>query len=123
MRYGYPEERKNEVPSMSQGKPVCHKEYGTLMGSLTALRILSLSWNENRTSADRKTENRMTCKDKCTAQEYNPKKTVRDIKNTLYKRCNGCEICITYQGVFCPCCNMRLSTRQKSRKSREGGGY
>ena len=122
MRCGYPEERKNEVPTLSQGKPVCHKEYGTLMGSLTALRILSLSWNENRTTSSRENKKRMTCKNKCTAEEYNPKKTVRDIKNTLYKRCNGCEICITYQGVFCPCCNMRLSTRQKSRKAR-GGGY
>ena len=122
MRCGYPEERKNEVPTLSQGKPVCHKEYGTFMGSFTALRILSLSWNENRTTSSRENKDKLTCKNKCTAEEYNPKKTVRDIRNTLYKRCNGCEICIKYQGVFCPCCNMRLSTRQKSRRS-QGGGY
>ena len=58
------------------------------------------------------------CKGVCTKPIYNHRKIVRDIKNTTYKRCNSCGVCISYEGIFCPCCRCRLSTRQKARKTR-----
>uniref|UniRef100_A0AAT9JA25 ORF12 n=1 Tax=Nitrosopumilaceae spindle-shaped virus TaxID=3065433 RepID=A0AAT9JA25_9VIRU len=58
------------------------------------------------------------CKGICTKPVYAHKKVVRDIKNTTYKKCSSCCLCISYEGIFCPCCRCRLSTRQKPRKTR-----
>lgn len=30
------------------------------------------------------------------------------------KRCNGCEIYIYWNGIFCPCCSSRLRTKPRS---------
>lgn len=37
------------------------------------------------------------------------------------KRCVTCGVCFAYDGVFCPCCGMRLRTRtQGSMSGRRG---
>ena len=52
-----------------------------------------------------------TCKSICLKTEYDHKKTVKNIKNTPYKKCSNCCVCIKYEGISCPCCSIRLSNR------------
>ena len=51
------------------------------------------------------------CKGQCTRPEYEHKKIVKNIKNTPYKKCSTCHVCVKHDGIFCPCCNYRLSNR------------
>jgi len=32
------------------------------------------------------------------------------------KRCNHCDVYITWEGLFCPCCNLRLRLAPRSGK-------
>ena len=35
------------------------------------------------------------------------------------KRCQTCQIFVYHNGLFCPCCNMRLRTTSRNRKLKE----
>lgn len=35
------------------------------------------------------------------------------------KRCNSCDIYIKYDGLFCPCCNLRLRMSSRYTKFKE----
>ena len=35
------------------------------------------------------------------------------------KRCQTCQIFVYYNGLFCPCCNMRLRTNSRYTKLKE----
>ena len=62
---------------------------------------------------------RITCKNKCKNSIYSPKKIVRNIKETEYKRCSTCYICIKWEGVYCPCCSIRLKVSPRNNGSRK----
>ena len=60
----------------------------------------------------------MSCKGKCEA--------IRGLKpgnGSRYasgqKRCNECELFILYDGVRCPCCNLKLRSKPRHRQDRE----
>ncbi|MBS1268991.1 MAG: hypothetical protein MAG458_01727 [Nitrosopumilus sp.] len=35
------------------------------------------------------------------------------------KRCTKCCVYMKYEGVFCPCCNIRLRSKPRSSKARQ----
>jgi len=35
------------------------------------------------------------------------------------KRCQGCEIFIKWNGIYCPCCNKRLRNKPRNRFTKE----
>jgi|LWDU01.1.fsa_nt_gi rRNA maturation endonuclease Nob1 len=61
----------------------------------------------------------LTCKGVCFNPEYAYKKTIRNITKTPYKKCSKCCLFIKYEGVFCPCCGVKLSNRAANNKSRK----
>ena len=56
----------------------------------------------------------MGCKDQCTKPEYEPKKLVKFLETSPYKKCTTCCIYIKWEGLYCPCCSYRLSKRAKN---------
>ena len=55
---------------------------------------------------------RINCNGIC--QKFKAKKPMKGGRYDFgQKRCNSCGIFINYEGLFCPCCNIRL--RQTSR--------
>ena len=61
----------------------------------------------------------MTCKGICNDPIYSPKKIVRDIQNTKYRRCSKCSMCLIYDGVYCPCCCIRLKVSPRNNNARK----
>jgi len=59
------------------------------------------------------------CKNICQRLEYESKKLVRNITKSPYKKCSRCCLCIKYEGIFCPCCGVKLSNRAKNNSSRK----
>lgn len=55
----------------------------------------------------------LICKNICLNPEYKHKKVVRNLLKTNYKKCSKCVIFIEYDGVYCPCCGIKLSKRRK----------
>ena len=53
----------------------------------------------------------LICKNICLHPEYAHKKLVRNITKTPYKKCSKCCLFIKYDGVWCPCCGVKLSNR------------
>ncbi len=55
----------------------------------------------------------MACQGICIRHE-----AVKDFRGHHYtdgnKRCQNCEIYIKWEGMFCPCCSLRLRTRPRS---------
>ena len=56
----------------------------------------------------------LVCKNICMHPEYAHKKIVRDLANTPYKKCSKCCVFIKYDGIWCPCCGVKLSKRAKN---------
>ena len=56
----------------------------------------------------------LICKNICLHPEYAHKKIVRDLANTPYKKCSKCCLFIKYEGIYCPCCGVKLSNRAKN---------
>lgn len=54
-----------------------------------------------------------TCSKRCT--EF---KTLKRYWNGG-KRCSTCEIFIEYEGVWCPCCGIKLRTRTRNSKRKK----
>ena len=61
----------------------------------------------------------LICKNTCLEPIYEHKKMVRNITKTDYKKCSKCCVCLKYEGLFCPCCGIRLSNRAKNNKARQ----
>jgi len=59
------------------------------------------------------------CKNICTNIMYNPKKLVRNVSQTLYKRCSKCCMFLKDVGIFCPCCGNRMKVSPSNNKSRK----
>jgi hypothetical protein len=59
--------------------------------------------------------NKMTCKGICQRHKASRPKTG---KRYLIgqKRCQGCEIFIDWQGIWCPCCGYRLRVNPRHSK-------
>lgn len=60
----------------------------------------------------------MACKGICTRYKAIGPMSEGRYKNG-YKRCNVCDLFITYEGLFCPCCGMRLRVKPRSKKYKE----
>lgn len=58
----------------------------------------------------------VTCNGICLKLEFKTSRGRRTDYTLGVKRCNHCEIYIKYDGIFCPCCGIRL--RYKSRWKR-----
>ena len=59
----------------------------------------------------------MTCNGIC--KEYKVKRHKDRFRYKHgHKRCRVCDIFIKFEGLWCPCCNCRLSLRQRNRKRR-----
>ncbi len=60
----------------------------------------------------------MTCKGLCI--KY---KALKPLQLSRYlvgqKRCNTCSIFLEWDGLFCPCCNVRLRTTSRYTKYKE----
>jgi len=54
---------------------------------------------------------------------YEHRKTVRHIAETDYKKCSKCCVFIKWEGLYCPCCGVRLSNRAKNNKARQDRVY
>jgi len=60
----------------------------------------------------------MVCKGVCT--KYKAKWTMQQFRYTNgQKRCNICEIFVTWDGRHCPCCGMLLRTRPRISRYRQ----
>ena len=60
----------------------------------------------------------LSCKGQCQLK-YTTKKTIANAKENGYKRCSKCLVFIKYEGVYCPCCGVRLKTSPRNNKSRK----
>ena len=59
----------------------------------------------------------MTCKGIC--HRYKARWTTNTLRYANgQKRCNVCEIFLSWDGYFCPCCGMLLRTRPRSMKGK-----
>jgi hypothetical protein len=65
----------------------------------------------------------LICKNTCLNPVYEHKKTVRHIAETDYKKCSKCCVFIKWEGLYCPCCGVRLSNRAKNNKARQDRVY
>jgi rRNA maturation endonuclease Nob1 len=61
----------------------------------------------------------MTCKQICKHSEYEAKKYIRGAQRDSYRKCGGCSIFIKYEGVYCPCCGIRMKHSPVNNKSRK----
>ena len=59
------------------------------------------------------------CKNLCSNGEYEHKKLVRGDLKREYKRCSKCCIFLKYEGVFCPCCGVRLKYSPRNNCARK----
>ena len=59
----------------------------------------------------------LTCKGQCHLK-YNTKKYIRGDKGS-YKRCTLCELYLKWDGIYCPCCGVRLKHSPSNNKSRQ----
>ena len=60
----------------------------------------------------------MTCKGICSRL-----KASKPLKGSRYKvgqkRCHDCECFFVIDGMFCPCCGMRLRSKPRSKRAKE----
>ena len=56
----------------------------------------------------------LVCKNICLKPEYEHRKVVRNLAETPYKKCAKCCLFIKYEGIWCPCCGVKLSKRAKN---------
>ena len=61
----------------------------------------------------------MICRHKCVESIYEPKKTVRGDLREKYKRCSHCYIFIKWEGIYCPCCCVRLKVSPRNNRARQ----
>ena len=59
------------------------------------------------------------CKGVCTNSEYETKKTVRGKLREEYRRCSVCCVFLKYQGIYCPCCGVRLKVSPRNNCARK----
>lgn len=59
------------------------------------------------------------CKGVCTNFEYETKKTVRGKLREDYRRCSICCVFLKYEGIYCPCCGVRLKHSPRNNCSRK----
>lgn len=59
------------------------------------------------------------CKGICTREIYFPKKVVRNIKNSGYKRCSKCMMCLMTEETYCPCCRVRMKISPNNNQARK----
>lgn len=59
------------------------------------------------------------CKGVCTNSQYETKKTVRGKLREDYRRCSICCVFLKYEGIFCPCCGVRLKVSPRNNCSRK----
>lgn len=59
------------------------------------------------------------CKGTCTNPEYETKKTVRGPLREKYRKCSKCCVFLKYQGIFCPCCGVRLKHSPRNNCARK----
>lgn len=60
----------------------------------------------------------MNCKGVC--QNHKAKKPKNGRRYEAgQKRCNSCNVFMKYDGLFCPCCNLRLRTSSRYTKFKE----
>lgn len=60
----------------------------------------------------------LVCKGQCIVK-YETKKTVAKARENGYKRCSKCLVFIKYEGIYCPCCGVRLKNSPRNNKSRK----
>lgn len=60
----------------------------------------------------------MVCKGKCTNPEYKSRKRVPNLEESDYRKCSKCCIYILWQGLYCPCCGVRVSHRARNSVAR-----
>ena len=59
------------------------------------------------------------CKGVCTNSEYETKKTVRGKLREDYRRCSICCVFLKYEGIYCPCCGVRLKVSPRNNCARK----
>ena len=59
----------------------------------------------------------LTCKGSCKIQ-HEVKNVVRGEKNG-FKRCTICSLYIKWEGVYCPCCGVKLKMSPTNNKARK----
>ena len=59
------------------------------------------------------------CKNTCTNGTFDHKKLVRGDLKRDYKRCSKCSVFLKYEGVYCPCCGVRLKYSPRNNSSRK----
>ena len=59
----------------------------------------------------------MSCKGIC--KRYRAIKPLSSRYGSGQKRCNICEIYLEFDGIYCPCCGMRLRTNSRMTKLKE----
>lgn len=59
----------------------------------------------------------LTCKGSCKIQ-HEVKNVVRGEKNG-FKRCSICSLYIKWEGVYCPCCGVKLKMSPINNKARK----
>ena len=60
----------------------------------------------------------LICKGQCIIK-YETKKTVANARENGYKRCSKCLVFMKYEGIYCPCCGVRLKNSPRNNKSRK----
>jgi rRNA maturation endonuclease Nob1 len=60
----------------------------------------------------------LVCKGQCHLK-YTTRKTVVHASEKGYKRCSKCLVFIKYEGVWCPCCGVKLKISPRNNKSRQ----
>ena len=64
-----------------------------------------------------------TRREKMTCSEICKKYEVRNFNQGMYfqgnKRCQVCQIYLKWDGLWCPCCNMRLRSKPRAKKFKE----
>ena len=65
----------------------------------------------------------LICKNTCLNPVYEHRKVVKHVAETDYKKCSKCCVFIKWDGIYCPCCGVRLSNRAKNNKARQERVY
>ena len=59
------------------------------------------------------------CKGVCINSQYETKKTVCGKLREEYRRCSVCCVFLKYQGIYCPCCGVRLKHSPRNNYARK----
>ena len=74
-------------------------------------------WNNSDLQENQRRTKIMTCDEIC--KRYKAIRGTRDSHYELgYKYCEGCEILIEWDGLWCPCCGFRIRSKRKTSKNR-----